>query len=803
MNLSNDKFRDLRDLIEKALDGSISKEELAELDKHIINDPEQRQYYCEYIQMTIGLMRLCDYVPLTGVQDYDKLYFESLWNALILEEKAAPTVITQVPVNTTEKDNKQKTKQTNETQKVNRFLVGVSAVCLAILLFILTSAHIYQMFIPHEVATIHSSLDGSFAYNQTTASGTRLTNRKEPLFLQKGLVEIVFDEGAKVLLEAPATFRLQSTGRMVLHTGQLFAFVPASAKGFTVETPSSHIIDMGTQFGIRVKQDGTSDLHMFKGKAALASDSASDTGQVLTLSAGQAKRVDTNGQTRDIPIQEQTFVRHFSPDTGFIWRGQKLGLADFVGNGNGLGTGRTNVYIDPTKGYTESLNCSGNGNEYHIFAANPFVDGLFIPDGSKRQIISSEGNIFIDCPKTNGQSYAALGANLNRGIDYNSVGNLALRVVDPSVEGTPAFILTDETYSVTGTETGIELMPDNWNENKFGTGTWIHFELGTPVRLAENRQYGFDVTVTTANWSYHFETAGVAEDSYRGGSAYSTGTKGGTNSLYLDELYKGDRTFIVELTEITPNTGYNTATSSKKPKLSYSAIAPEISPSDICFMGESTIDNQNVGGSSEQIYSGDNDYATYIAGDRRGIGQTFTTGNNPGGYLMKGFWLKNVSYTENLSSGNGTWWYLGAKNMKNSFIQFDGQKYGDQNHSCLLMHANMGITFDLNAIRVLCPNIKITHFISKYGIADLEENVGCNADFWILIDGQVRMSRYNVTQKGVLNDVSIELGSSDRFLTLVTTDGGDEDYSGIYQRPYTSDWCVFIEPTLILETGDN
>lgn len=170
---------------------------------------------------------------------------------------------------------------------------------------------------------------------------------------------------------------------------------------------------------------------------------------------------------------------------------------------------------------------------------------------------------------------------------------------------------------------------------------------------------------------------------------------------------------------------------------------------------------------------------------------------------MKGFWLKNVSYTENLGSGNGTWWYLGAKNMKNSTIQFGGQEYGDQSHSCLLMHANMGITLDLNAVRVMCPDIKITHFISKFGIADLEENVDCNADFWVLIDGQVRESRRNVTQKGVLSNMSVELGSSDRFLTLVTTDGGDEDYSGVYQRPYTSDWCVFIEPTLVLETGDN
>ncbi len=798
MNSSNDKFHDLRELIEKSLDGSITPEELAGLDDCIAHNPEQRQYYCEYIHMTIGLMRLCDYVPLTGVQDYDKLYFESLWNALILEEKAAPTVITEEPIKITETNQPRK-----KDKKTNKVLPVLAGACLSLLLFIVTLAHFYQMLIPREVATLSTSLNAAFTEHKTLAAGTRLINRKESLLLQSGLIEIVFDGGAKVLLEAPAKFRLKSADRMVLNTGQLFAFVPDYAQGFTVETPNSHVVDMGTEFGIRVEQDGTSDLHMFKGKAAFASDSASETKQILTLTAGQAKRIDTFGQVKDIPIKEQAFVRHFSSNSGFIWRGQKLSLADIVGNGNGLGTGRTNVYVYPLEGYKESLYCSEKGNEYHALAANQFVDGLFIPDGSKRQIISSEGHVFIDCPKTNGQCYAALGANLNQGVDYNGGGNLAIRVVDPSAQGTPAFILADETYTVTGTETGIELMPDDWSENRLGTGTWVHFELSTPVMLAENRQYGFDVTVTTDDWSYHFETAGVVEDSYAGGSAYSTGTKGGTNSLNLDELYRGDRTFIVELTEITPNFGYDAITPKNSPKVSYNAIAPEISPSDVYFLGESTIDNQNIGGFPEQTYSGDNDYATYIAADRRGLGQTFTTGSNPEGYTMKGFWLKNVSYTQNLYGGNGTWWYLGATNMKNSIIQFGGQKYGDQNHPCLLMHANMGITFDLSAIRVLCPDIKMTHFTSQFGIADFEENAGCNADFWVLIDGQVRQSRRNVTQKGVLYNVSIELGPSDRFLTLVTTDGGDDDYSGAYQRPYTSDWCVFVEPTLVLQTGDN
>lgn len=804
MDLYDDKFQDLRKLIERAFDGSITPEEIDRLDKYIINNPEHRQYYCEYLHMTIGLMRSCDYTPLTGMQDYDKCYLESLWDALILEEKAAPTVVTKKPIDITETNRPQKKDQATNSQRENKVLLVLAGACLTVLLFFLVFAHFYQILVPRQVATLNTSLKASFADSHSIEPASRLKNRRDPLLLQTGLIEIIFDEGAKVLLEAPATFRLKSSDSMVLYNGQLFVYVPDYAAGFTVDTPNSRIVDMGTEFGIRVEQDGTSDLHLFKGKAALASEAGSETEKNHTLTPGQAKRVGTGGKIKDIPFEEQIFVKDFSSGTGFVWRGEKLSLADIVGNGNGFGTGLTDVYVDPIEGYKESLSCSGKGNEFHALTDNLFVDGLFIPDGSKRQIISSGGHEFVDCPRTNGQSYAALGASLSRGVDYNSSGSLTIRVVDPSAQGIPAFILADETYTVTGNETGIGMMPDDWSVNKLGTGAWVHFEISTPVRLTGNKQYGFDVTVTTENWNYHFEIAGLVNDSYAGGFAYSTGTKAGTNSFNLDEVYRGDRTFIVELDEITPEANNDITTpTTNSPQVSYSAVAPEIGPSDVCFLGESTIDNKNIGGYPEQTYSGDNDYATYIAADRCGLGQTFTTGGNPGGYLMKGFWLKNVSYTENLPGGNGTWWYIGAANMKNSIIQFDGQQYGDQNRPCLMMHANLGITFDLNAIRDLCPDIKITHFVSKFGIADFEENIDCSADFWVLVDGQVRRSRRNVTQKGVLDNLSIELAPSDRFLTLITTDGGDNFYLGTQQLPYTSDWCVFVEPELVLETGED
>ena len=134
-------------------------------------------------------------------------------------------------------------------------------------------------------------------------------------------------------------------------------------------------------------------------------------------------------------------------------------------------------------------------------------------------------------------------------------------------------------------------------------------------------------------------------------------------------------------------------------------------------------------------------------------------------------------------------------------IQFDGQDYTDESgRSCIIMHANHGLTFDLDAMR-RSFNRDINRFTSRIGIADLKEECSCNADFYVLVDGQVRYSLRQYKQKGVLNDISVEIKDTDRFLTLVTTDGGDPDdpEGGFYKRAISCDWCVFTDPVLLLE----
>lgn len=77
---------------------------------------------------------------------------------------------------------------------------------------------------------------------------------------------------------------------------------------------------------------------------------------------------------------------------------------------------------------------------------------------------------------------------------------------------------------------------------------------------------------------------------------------------------------------------------------------PTVGVEDIARLNSSNSDVTNIGGTG-QGYSGGNDWAAYVAGDRNTQGQTFTATADG---LLAGIWVQHVNYTEYLD--NGTWY---------------------------------------------------------------------------------------------------------------------------------------------------
>jgi len=103
---------------------------------------------------------------------------------------------------------------------------------------------------------------------------SHITN-KEPLRVGDvitavdGVLNLRFYCGAEVLLKGPAELKVLSPMRAVLRRGTLTAHVEESAHGFRIDTPSSKVTDLGTEFGLSVDAQGATDAIVFSGKVAL------------------------------------------------------------------------------------------------------------------------------------------------------------------------------------------------------------------------------------------------------------------------------------------------------------------------------------------------------------------------------------------------------------------------------------------------------------------------------------------------------------------------------------------------------
>lgn len=82
----------------------------------------------------------------------------------------------------------------------------------------------------------------------------------------RGLVQIDFYSGAKVILQGPAEMLLVSADEVVCRRGRLHGHVPAPARGFRVRSSEIDVVDLGTSFGMNVPDRGPAEVHVFDGK---------------------------------------------------------------------------------------------------------------------------------------------------------------------------------------------------------------------------------------------------------------------------------------------------------------------------------------------------------------------------------------------------------------------------------------------------------------------------------------------------------------------------------------------------------
>jgi hypothetical protein len=151
-------------------------------------------------------------------------------------------------------------------------------------------------------------------------------------------------------------------------------------------------------------------------------------------------------------------------------------------------------------------------------------------------------------------------------------------------------------------------------------------------------------------------------------------------------------------------------------------------------------------------------------------------------------------------------------NIRNSGIVYEldkryqlylgGHQCGTRTFPAILMHSNVGITFDLGTIRQNIPGIDISKFTALAGISEtamqsMEGKVSKMpqapyspvVDLYVLVDGQIRARHKSIQIESGLLSVEAEIGSNERYLTLIVTDSDGRDQW---------DWFVLAQPALEL-----
>jgi ferric-dicitrate binding protein FerR (iron transport regulator) len=352
MNPRDSSSNELRQLASALCDGEISRDQAQRLESLATQSPEALEHLLEYLELHAELAWMLGTVakpvvsrPEDAVVGAPRPKFAAWWTG----------IATTVAV--------------------------VLVVGLIVTVAILTgpAPHRPGSAEPIVVANLTRSIDAEWSDDTAPESEVADLTAGQLLRLESGLVEIDFQSGASVILDGryrAVEFKLTSTKSGILQFGRLTAAVPPQASGFTIDTPSATITDLGTEIGVVVERRGTSEVHVFEGKVEVRPGGPSGPLPAQEVSADHAVRVALAGgvaeQVQEIPLGTENF----------LWRGRAGKLRGLVKSDPRLihhytfeGLGRKHKCAD-SRGSLDlvEVEMHGGGGGLDIYASAPGLD---------------------------------------------------------------------------------------------------------------------------------------------------------------------------------------------------------------------------------------------------------------------------------------------------------------------------------------------------------------------------------------------------------------------------------------------
>ena len=145
----------------------------------------------------------------------------------------------------------------------------------------------------------------------TWRPGSRLMPSE--LQLARGIARIHFDGGPDLVVQGPAVLRIRSSTAATVLFGRVVFKADETAFPFDLQTPSSNLLDIGTEYAVAVGPDGE-EIHVFDGEVERTPKAGTLPPQGAEhLGAGEARRYEasTMSQGKPTALDPMKFVREF------------------------------------------------------------------------------------------------------------------------------------------------------------------------------------------------------------------------------------------------------------------------------------------------------------------------------------------------------------------------------------------------------------------------------------------------------------------------------------------------------------
>lgn len=275
MNDSNDVPEHLKDLIDEYLSGCADEQGVSRLEELLAANEASRNYFVRYCRLHTDL-----YQSVRASQASKSVLTKLEAISMAPDESIMQTVPAQ--------------KLVVNAGALKRHALKIWIAAAAIVFALLASFYFSSLYgqTTHTIAWVKN------AQNCAWEQDLLPTGDMKPgkvLALERGFVEIGFESGANLILEGPARLELLSGKSAKLLYGKMAARVPKSARGFSIVSPQGEVVDLGTEFGMSVAQNGATEVFVFQGEVkAISKDDLDAKRNAISISESHGARIESN-----------------------------------------------------------------------------------------------------------------------------------------------------------------------------------------------------------------------------------------------------------------------------------------------------------------------------------------------------------------------------------------------------------------------------------------------------------------------------------------------------------------------------